>query len=484
MAHRPTEETTAHYSTADAQPVTLAPLVVPDTDLEGVNADKVFDVTAADVVGYLGETNGASNTDFYSFTAQAGTLINFQLMSAALTRSVAPAGTPPTGDNQGPFNTYLVIYNSSGQVIEYNDDSFQDPDSSIIDLTLPTTGTYYAMVTSSPNSAALRPAVDRRLRAIYVHFRRWDDCGVSLHNPRPGDTMYAGSGDDTIIAGSADDTIADPPPDHDRLRLGRREHAGADPGFERLGRPQPNGQRGLPRHPDRLVPRPNWRHVTSLRLARCGRFRPADRRRHRHHLHVHPGQRRNLHGDIHGHRPERGLGAVGRGGHLSRRPAGPDRHRPPRRAPSPGVSTSINLGTLAITGIGPFTDTVNWGDGQTSTFSPTSSGSNALAHTYATAGTYTIDETVSEYYGGTTTASFLVDVTAASTSTTLTSTAASAVYGQSVTFTATVAGPADPTGTVAFYAGAVTPADQIGTGTLSVDNGRRRGHIQHVNRCR
>ena len=56
---------------------------MPDTDLEGVNADKVFDVTAADVVGYLGETNGASNTDFYSFTAQAGTLINFQLMSVA-----------------------------------------------------------------------------------------------------------------------------------------------------------------------------------------------------------------------------------------------------------------------------------------------------------------------------------------------------------------------------------------------------------------
>ena len=75
-------------------------------------------------------------------------------------------------------------------------------------------------------------------------------------------------------------------------------------------------------------------------------------------------------------------------------------------------------------------------------------------------------------------------MTVASTSTTLTSSAASAVYGQSVTFTATVAGPAVPTGTVAFYAGAVTPADQIGTGTLSVDERPRRGHIQHVDRCR
>ena len=152
----PTNEQIApHYSMADAQPIALEPLVVPDTDLEGVDADTVFDVTAADVVGYLGETNGASNTDFYSFTAQAGTLINFQLMSALLTRSVAPAGTAATDYNQGPFDTYLVIYNSSGQVIASNDDSFQDSDSSIIDLTLPTTGTYYAMVTSSPKSVSL-----------------------------------------------------------------------------------------------------------------------------------------------------------------------------------------------------------------------------------------------------------------------------------------------------------------------------------------
>ena len=84
-----------------------------------------------------------------------------------------------------------------------------------------------------------------------------------------------------------------------------------------------------------------------------------------------------------------------------------------------GVSTSINLGTLAVTGVGPFTDTVQWGDGQTSTFSPTSSGPLSLAHTYATAGTYTIGETVSEYDGGSTTASFSISVTQEPTSTML-----------------------------------------------------------------
>src|SRR5262249_20058438 len=145
----PTNEQVApHYSMAAAQPIALAPLIVPDTDLVGVNANKVFNVAAADVVGYLGETSGASNTDFYSFAAQGGTLITFQLMSALLTRSEAPAGTAATDYNQGPFDTYLAIYDSSGQMIASNDDSFQDSDSSIIDLILPTTGTYYAMVTS------------------------------------------------------------------------------------------------------------------------------------------------------------------------------------------------------------------------------------------------------------------------------------------------------------------------------------------------
>ncbi len=82
------EETTSHDAMSDAQPIALEPLTVPDTDLEGVDADKVFNVTAADVVGYLGlNSSGQSDTDFYSFTAQAGTLINFQLMSVALTRS-------------------------------------------------------------------------------------------------------------------------------------------------------------------------------------------------------------------------------------------------------------------------------------------------------------------------------------------------------------------------------------------------------------
>ena len=59
----------------------------------------------------------------------------------------------------------------------------------------------------------------------------------------------------------------------------------------------------------------------------------------------------------------------------------------------------------------------------------------------------------------------------ATTTTTLSSSAPSAVYGQNVTFTATVSGNGVATGSVAFYSGPVDLADEIGTGTLSVVGG-------------
>src|SRR5262249_53679695 len=116
------EQDTPHYTMATAQPLTLQPLVVPDTDLVGVNADRVFDVTAADVIGDLGvDASNNSRTDFYAFAAQAGTLINLQVMSRVLDRS------------QGSFDPTLTVYDSTGHVVACNDDSFQNQDSTIID---------------------------------------------------------------------------------------------------------------------------------------------------------------------------------------------------------------------------------------------------------------------------------------------------------------------------------------------------------------
>ncbi len=191
------EQATPHDTMATAQSILLAPLVVPNTVLSGADADRVFDVTAADVVGELGVNAGKSiNTDYYSFTAQAGTLINLRVMSQVLNRP------------QGFFDSTLTIYDASGKPIAYNDDSFQDYDSTIIDLTLPETGTYYVEVTAS--TKLLQPGEpisdDTGVYELFMYTFAADG------DPPAGDTLYAGSGRDTLIAGPADDTIVAPNP--------------------------------------------------------------------------------------------------------------------------------------------------------------------------------------------------------------------------------------------------------------------------------
>ncbi len=67
-----------------------------------------------------------------------------------------------------------------------------------------------------------------------------------------------------------------------------------------------------------------------------------------------------------------------------------------------GVSASVNLGSFSDMGTndGPWTITVNWGDSTAnSTFSATTQGPLSQAHTYASAGPYTVDVTVANSAG-------------------------------------------------------------------------------------
>ena len=222
-----------------------------------------------------------------------------------------------------------------------------------------------------------------------------------------------------------------------------------------------------------------------LRLARRRVLRPADRRRNRPHLHVHPGQRRHLHGDFHGHRPQRRLGLGPGGDHVPRRPAGPD--RPERlaerlrgreqrrsiseRSPSRALARSPTRSSGATARPRPSR--------------PRAPGALSLAHTYATAGTYTISETVSEYDGGSTTASFSINVTQAPARRPRSprrrpprSTASR------VTFTATVTGPGGPDG----HRGVLRRAGHTGRSDRHrhAERGERpgRGDLQHVGAAR
>ena len=105
---------------------------------------------------------------------------------------------------QGSFDSTMTVYDSNGNVVAFNDDSFQDQDSTIVDLTLPKPGTYYVEVTPFSNPGETTNQTGAYELFLYTFATDGD--------PPAGDTMYAGSGNDTIIGGAGDDTIAALPP--------------------------------------------------------------------------------------------------------------------------------------------------------------------------------------------------------------------------------------------------------------------------------
>jgi Ca2+-binding RTX toxin-like protein len=553
------EQTSPHYSMVSAQPIALAPLVVPDTDLAGFNADQVFDVTAADVVGQMGlDASGDSETDYYSFTAQAGTLINLQAMSVVLNRP------------QGAFDTTLTVYNSSGQQIAFDDDSFQDTDSTIIDLTLPATGIYYVEVT--PYSAPGQPSHQTGAYELFMY------TFATNGDPPAGDTMYAGSGDDTLVAGAGDDTIAAQLPKDTIVN-------GSGTATVLSSAPYLNVTAGQ-----------NQTVNEGTTVTLTGSFiDPFGNATHTYDWHVVATSGQVIPdgtgptftfspGDAGTYKVFYTASDSNGGAGSTMVVITSDAVPPVLVAPTgalsavAGASAPVNLGTLNAAGIGPFTVTVQWGDGQSSSFSTTSPGPLSAAHTYAREGTYTISESVLDFdgesasitfpapinvtdapllmtgipvsavqglptgtvnvatftdpegadplgdysasvnwgdgqpptvgmigynsstgvfivsgsytyaqagndtitvavthnappTGTTTTVTSPATIAPSVTSTTLAASPANPVYGQAVTITATVAGYGTPGGTVTFYSGAVSPADQIGSGTLSVVNG-------------
>jgi hypothetical protein len=144
------EQAGAHGSIATAQAVALSTLIVPNTIPEflpgtataTVNFGKVFNVEA---VAVLGNISAAGQLDFYSFTAQQGELFNFEVMSEVL----EPGGTARYGNT---IDTQIRIFDALGVSVPYyggtafNDDEFESFDSVLMDLIIPTTGTYFVRV--------------------------------------------------------------------------------------------------------------------------------------------------------------------------------------------------------------------------------------------------------------------------------------------------------------------------------------------------
>jgi MBG domain (YGX type)/Bacterial Ig-like domain (group 3) len=145
-------------ATVQAQAVNLYALNVPNPVATNLNAGKTFDVAAVDVLGHIGGTTPVTPApadpkhqgqtlslmqavpDFYTFQGQAGDVMNFEVMSAALTRI------------SHPIDSVLYVYEPDGKLIAWSDDQFEPSDSSIVDLKLQTTGTYTVEVDSYNNN--------------------------------------------------------------------------------------------------------------------------------------------------------------------------------------------------------------------------------------------------------------------------------------------------------------------------------------------
>jgi MBG domain (YGX type)/Right handed beta helix region/PKD domain/Matrixin len=134
--------TGTHSSIGTAEPITLAPLAVPNTDVNLPDVEKGlnFQVAALDVQGTIGldPTTHLAGPDYYAITGQKGDIDSFEVDSQELGRL----------DGQNTIDSVLTVYDSSGNIIAFNDDQYEGTDSLLLDVTLPANGTYYVKITS------------------------------------------------------------------------------------------------------------------------------------------------------------------------------------------------------------------------------------------------------------------------------------------------------------------------------------------------
>ena len=138
------EQAGVHDSIATAQNLTLPTFAVPNTARAG-NALFGLELSAdAEVV--TGSLSVAGETDFYAFEADAGDLLNFEVISGVLDR------------NSAPFDTTISLFDAAGNAVDYfglpafNDDELEALDSTLIDLVIAEAGTYFVSVGSFANA--------------------------------------------------------------------------------------------------------------------------------------------------------------------------------------------------------------------------------------------------------------------------------------------------------------------------------------------
>lgn len=188
------EQFGTHDTPLTAQPLALADLIVPNTELTGSLVGLEFDVEATVVTGSIA---AAGEVDVYSFDAAAGQVLNLEVLSSVLTSSPQPRFF-------GSFDTMISVVDATGTPINYygsmaiNDNEFESTDSVLIDLIIPTDGTYYVQVESATGAEV----------GQYELFVYNFEANAPALPPGTGTPSAPSTGSVTMIGGAGNDTLS------------------------------------------------------------------------------------------------------------------------------------------------------------------------------------------------------------------------------------------------------------------------------------
>jgi Ca2+-binding RTX toxin-like protein len=172
---------------------TPPPLAVPNPLLSGTqDYGKTFNVTAAAV----NSTTAPGQVQYFAVSGTAGEVMTFQVISATDTL------------NLSPILPALEVLDSTGNVLPYYGDTtngafniheFESGDSTLLDVNLPTTGTYYIGV------------LDRASAPVgYYQLFMYSFAAGTGTSSGLGDTLVGGGGNDTLVGSSGNDLFLFP----------------------------------------------------------------------------------------------------------------------------------------------------------------------------------------------------------------------------------------------------------------------------------
>jgi hypothetical protein len=158
---RASEIPAAKGTPATAQPLDWSVLQMPNTLTDGSNRGNDLHAELFSVVGAIAidPSTGKSESDYYAFDALEGDLLTIEVASRALRRYSNPGGSANLVPNSF-IDPILRVRDASGSLIPYyatvaeNDDEFESGDAILIDLLIPSTGTYFIEVDTFKKSGS------------------------------------------------------------------------------------------------------------------------------------------------------------------------------------------------------------------------------------------------------------------------------------------------------------------------------------------